>query len=144
MTQKTHIPLSFGLFICFSLAISLWLVPVPSEQPVPDETPAFPWSPLSPGREKNPEKAFRTLMRLQPWGGENADSEASAPVSWGLKGLVSISGERFALIETGDNRVHRYACGDILPDGGILHAVGEDFVKVRIGEDTRVIRLYSK
>lgn len=141
--EKYRIPILTGVFICLSLLISFWLVPGPSIPVRPEDAADYPWSLVSPDKEKNLEGAFQFLIRRQPWGEESAESGTVFQISWRLSGIVRISGKCFALVEMKDELI-RFTEGETLPDGEILRKIGDTFVEIGTEADRRKIWLYEE
>jgi hypothetical protein len=141
--EKSRIPILTGAFICLSLIISFWLIPGPSIPVSPEDATDYPWSLVSPDKERNLEDAFQFLIRRQPWGEETAEPGTISQITWRLSGIVRVAGKRFALIEMKDELI-RFAEGETLPDGEVLQKIGDTFVEIGTQENRRKIWLYEE
>jgi len=131
------------LFLSFSIGISFWLIPLPEPLISLKETESISWQSPSLDKKDNLDVAYQTIIQKQAWGKEKTDLQNAPSDTWRLSGVVRISGQRFALIKTGD-KIQRYKAGDILPGGDVLKAVHDDSVHVQTeGDMLRAVKLYQ-
>jgi len=139
---KFRNPLSAVLFLSLSVAISLWLSPGPSMPVNFENKENLPWDILFPDNRKTLDESFQSLIRRQPWGEKDIELQKSKADQWQFIGVVNESGRRFALIESA-NEVRRYVQGEILPDGQVLHRIGDNQIEVQKGQDIRRLKLHQ-
>ncbi len=96
---------------------------------------------LSLDKGRNLDKALQTLHR-HLWGEETEALQASRAAWWRFRGVVRTAEKRVALIESKEG-VERFTQGDPLPGGETLHAVHDDHIEVKVGDDIREFRLYD-
>lgn len=134
-------PLLLGLFLSLSVAISLRLSPGPSMPVGFENKENLSWDILFPDNRKTLDESFQILIIRQPWGESDMELQKSKAEQWQFVGLVHESGRGFALIESA-NEVRRYVQGEMLPDGQVLHRIGDNQIQVKNMQHIHTLKLY--
>ncbi|MFZ1640393.1 MAG: hypothetical protein WAV07_02940, partial [Candidatus Contendobacter sp.] len=77
-------------------------------------------------------------------GGSVAGTPPVAEGEWRLRGVVQVSGQRYALIEMAAGKTRRFREGELLPRGEKLLAVRRDRIEISRPDAAEAILLYQR
>ncbi len=142
MKPKTRYILKLGLFIVFSIFVSLRLTPRPPIQADIDTfNGGIEWTPPV-VKNRDIQGAVKTLSQKKPWANNSGSPREMAVMDWKLTGIVTVHGARIALIESGGH-IMRYETGDILPGGDSILTIHKDYITVLNNDKTETFNLHE-
>lgn len=143
-------PKQMGLWLAglAVLTVGLSLVLIPTPNPTSDaQQVQTEWQLDNIYLFEHPQQVYNQLQQRQAWGKTARDNQADTSVaqSWRLAGITQSGRQRFALLlDTTNNKVQRYAEGDMLDNGGQLIKIHADAVEIKLAGDINTAYLHPR